>query len=220
MNVITLASCKAGAGKTTLAAHLADFACAQGRRCLVIDADPRGSFTLYNSRRAAGALPMASAERGIERQLAVSLFLGYEWVLIDTAPVVSEVVVEAMRAAKMLIIPARPGFLDLEAVRETADLVRCCNRPYAVVFNGAPPKCDGSEALMVSESRAFLDKHQIPVWSGQISERTGFAPAPGEADTRSLAADELGWLWTMIERSIKAMHAAPARVGVGARAAA
>jgi chromosome partitioning protein len=220
MNVITLASCKAGAGKTTLTAHLADFACAQGRRCLVIDADPKGSFALYNSRRAAGVLPMATAERGIERQLAVALFLGYEWVLIDTAPAVSEVVVEAMRAAKMLIIPARPGFLDLEAVRETADLVRCCNKPYAVVFNGAPPKRDGADALVVSESRAFLDKHQIPVWSGQITERTGFVPAPGEPDRRSLATDEVARLWTMIERSVKAMHAAPVKAVHTARAAA
>jgi chromosome partitioning protein len=220
MNVITLASCKAGAGKTTLTAHLADFACAQGRRCLVIDTDPKGSFALYNSRRAAGALPMATAERGLERQLAVALLLGYEWVLIDTAAVLSEAVVEAMRAATMLIIPARPGFLDLAPVRETADLVRCCNKPYAVVLNAAPPKCDGTEALMVAESRAFLDKHAIPVWSGQISERTGFVPAPGEADTRSLAADELARLWTMIERSVEAMQAAPARADGEARAAA
>ena len=220
MNVITFASCKAGAGKTTLTAQLADFAGAQRRRCLVIDADPRGSFALYNSRRAAGALPMASAERGLERQLAVALFLGYEWVLIDTAPAVSEVVVEAMRAATMLIIPSRPGRLDLEAVRETVDLVRCCRKPYAVVFNGAPPKSDGIESVMVSEARAFLDKQQIPVWSGQISERAGFVPAPGEADRRALAADELSWLWTMIERSIKAMYAVPAKAVGEVRAAA
>jgi chromosome partitioning protein len=44
MNVITVASCKGGTGKTTLTAHLAGFAAAQGRRCLVIDADPKGSF--------------------------------------------------------------------------------------------------------------------------------------------------------------------------------
>jgi chromosome partitioning protein len=98
--------------------------------------------------------------------------------------------------------------------------VRCCKKPYAVVLNGAPPKSDDSDAVMVSEARAFLNRHEIPVWSGQISERMGFVPAPGEADARSLAADEIAWLWTMIERSVKAMHAAPARVGVEAKAAA
>jgi chromosome partitioning protein len=41
MNVITLASRKGGAGKSTLTAHLAACAHAGGYRSLVIDADPR-----------------------------------------------------------------------------------------------------------------------------------------------------------------------------------
>ena len=212
MNVITVASCKGGTGKTTLTAQLAGFACAQGRRCLVIDADPRGGFALYNSRRAEGALPLASAERGIERQLEVATILGYDWVLIDTAPAISLMVQEAIRVATMLIIPARPGFLDLAAVRETAELMRSGHKPYAVVFNVAPVKCDDKEAPVVAESRGFLDKYAIPVWSGQISERTGYVLAAGEADARSLAAAEITRLWSMIERSVEAMNAA----GVGA----
>ena len=68
MNVITMASRKGGAGKTTLTAHLAAFAYARGHRCLVIDADPQGSLTLCNSRRAEGALPLATAERGVDRR--------------------------------------------------------------------------------------------------------------------------------------------------------
>src|SRR5262249_27130178 len=82
MNVIALVSCKTGTGKTTLTAQLASQALAQSRRCLVIDADPRGSFALYNSRRAEGALPAARAGSGLDRQLAIAEFLGYEWVLI------------------------------------------------------------------------------------------------------------------------------------------
>src|SRR5712675_403322 len=184
MNVITVVSCKAGTGKTTLTAQLAAYACAQRRRCLVIDADPRGGFALYNSRRAEGALPLARAERGIERQLEVATILGYDWVLIDTAPTISLMVQEAIRVATMLIIPARPGFLDFAAVRETADLVRSGRKPYAVVLNIAPVKCDDQEAPVVAESRGFLDKYAIPVWSGQISERTGYLLAAGEADAR------------------------------------
>ena len=52
MNVITLASRKGGAGKTTLTAHLAAFAHTQGHRCLVVDADPQGSLKLWHSLRA------------------------------------------------------------------------------------------------------------------------------------------------------------------------
>jgi len=213
MNVITLASCKAGSGKTTLAAQLAGHAVAQSLRCLVVDADPKGGFALLNSRRVEGALPLASAERGLERPLEVADFLGYDWVLIDTAPAISLAVQEAIRVATMLIIPARPGFLDLAAVRETAELVQSGRRPYAVVLNAAPLKCDDKEAQTVADTRAALDRYAIPVWSGQISERTGFASAAGEADARALAVAEIARLWSMIERSVEAVNAA--RTGAG-----
>jgi chromosome partitioning protein len=193
MNVITLASCKTGTGKTTLAAQLAGHAIAQGRRCLVVDADPRGAFALLNSRRAEGALPLASAERGLERPLEVADFLGYDWALIDTAPAISLLVQEAIRVA-------------------TIELVRSGRRPYAVVLNAAPLKCEDKEAQAVADTRAALDRYAIPVWSGQISERTGYAVATGEAEARALATAEIARLWSMIERSVEAVNAAKAGV--------
>jgi len=219
MNVITVASCKGGTGKTTLTAQLAGLACAQGRRCLVIDADPKGAFALYNSRRLEGALPLATAARGIERQLAVATILGYDWVLIDTPPQRSAVTREAVRAATMLIIPARPGLTDLSAVRETADLVRECSKPFAVVITIAPVKRDDQEAPAVTEARILLDKSACPVWAGQISERTGFAHAAGEADARALAAAEIARLWSMIERSVETLNAAQGTAAGGSQAA-
>jgi chromosome partitioning protein len=214
MNVITVASFASGTGKTTLIAQLAGFA-AHARRCLVIDADPRGSFALYNSRRADGALPAATVAPSMARQLEVAEFLGYDWVFIDTAPAASPVLHEAIRAASMVIIPARAGFLDLAAVRETADLVRNATKPHAVVLNAVPTKGDAGAALLVADTRSFLDRYAIPVWGGQISERTDFAPAIGHADARSLAETEIIALWSMIERAVAAMVAA----GQGARAA-
>ena len=95
-------------------------------------------------------------------------------------------------AATMVVIPARPGFFDLNAVRETAAAARERNRPYAVVLNAAPPKRDDKEAPLVAQSRAFLSRHEIPVWSGQISQRAHLA--------LTLAA---GW-WVMEDAASKA----------------
>jgi len=82
MNVITVASRKGGAGKTTLTAHLAVQAQRDGRRVQVIDADPQGSLALCNSLRA-DALPFATGERGIDRALAMAMVAGAEWVFIE-----------------------------------------------------------------------------------------------------------------------------------------
>jgi chromosome partitioning protein len=96
-----------------------------------------------------------SAARGIERALGFTMAEGYGWVFIDTAPSMWVVVQEAIRAATMVVIPARPGFFDLNAVGETTATARERGRPYAVVLNAAPPKGDDKEAPLVAQSRAF-----------------------------------------------------------------
>jgi len=213
MNVITVASRKGGAGKTTLTAHLAVQAQRDGRRVQVIDADPQGSLALCNSLRA-DALPFATAERGIDRALAMAMVAGAEWVFIDTAPTMWVVVQEAIRAATLVLIPARPGFLDLAAVRETVKTARERNRPYAVVLNAAPARRDEKESPAVLQSRAYLEQQGIPVWSGQISQRAAFTltlgagQSAGEADGESLAAAEIARLWRAVERSVEAVNAA------------
>jgi chromosome partitioning protein len=221
MNVITLASRKGGAGKSTLTAHLSACAHALGRRCLLIDADPQGSLTLWQSLRPDGQPPLQNAARGIERALAYAQIEGYEWIFIDTAPTMWVVVQEAIRAATLVVIPARPGFFDLNAVRETVATARERDKPYAVVLNAAPSKRDEKEMAVVAQSRAFLDKHQIPVWSGQISQRAGLSItlAAGrsayEIEPGSPAAAEIAGLWSAIERSVDAINAAHAAARAG-----
>ena len=221
MNVITLASRKGGAGKSTLTAHLAACAHAAGRRCLVIDADPQGSVALWHARRADGQPPLQHATRGIERAVALAMTEGYDWVFIDTAPTMWVVVQEAIRAATLVVIPARPGFFDLNAVRETVATARERDRPYAVVLNATPPRRDDKEAPVVAQSRAFLQQLEIPVWSGQISQRSGLALtlAVGlsacELEPDSAAAAEIAGLWSAIERSVEAINAAHAAARAG-----
>src|SRR5262249_17731956 len=99
------------------------------------------------------------------------------------------------------------------AVRETAALVQSGRRPYAVVLNAAPLKREDKEAPVVTDTRFAIERYAIPVWSGQISERTGYAIAAGEADARALAAAEIARLWSMVEGSVEAVNAA--KVGAG-----
>jgi len=207
MNVITIASRSAGSGKTTLTAHLASAAQGRGARCLVIDADPRGALAAYNSRRAEGALPLSRAAFAIARQVAMAEVVGYDWAFIDTPATDGYVVEEAIRVATLVVIPARPAFRELNAVRETVDAVRACSKPYLAVFNGAPEsrkehgrtECGRreTEPLAIAEPRASLRRSDIPVWSGHISERAGHA--------QSL---EFLRLWSTIARSVAAIQEA------------
>jgi chromosome partitioning protein len=225
MNVITLASRKGGAGKTTLAAHLAALIHSQGHSCMAIDADPQGSLSLCNRLRDVDALPFATAERGIDRALAMAMVAGTEWVVIDTAPSMWVVVEEAIRRATLVLIPARPSFLDLDAVRGTVASCRDRNKPYAVVLNACPVKRDERESPAVAAARAELANDGIPVFNGQISHRAAFmltlaaGISAAEADEHSLASAELARLWSMVEKSVAAVnaaHAEAARQGAAA----
>ena len=51
MNVIVFASRKGGSGKSTLAAHLAAHVHKVTKPCLLVDADPQGSLTLWHKLR-------------------------------------------------------------------------------------------------------------------------------------------------------------------------
>jgi len=214
MNVITLASRKGGAGKSTLTAQLAAQAHAAGKRVTVIDADPQGSLSLWHSLRKDGLPRLLTPERGLERALAFAMIDNADYVFIDTAPTMWVVVQEAIRAATLVLIPARPGFFDLAAVRETVKVARERDRPYAVVINASPVKRDDKEAALVAASRAYFDGLKIPVWSGQISQRAGFqstlaaGASAAEIGPGTAAGLEIAKLWSAVERSIEAINAA------------
>jgi chromosome partitioning protein len=226
MNVITFASRKGGSGKSTLAAHLAAIANKPNRPCLLIDADPQGSLTLWNRLRRAEGLALKNGTRGVADIVKAAKRDGYEWVLIDTPPLMSATVADAIRAATLVVIPARATIFDLTAVRETIDLCRQLRKPYAVAFNAAPVKRNDMESPIVAQARQGLTRLGIPLWAGQITNRTSFsfALASGEGvkefAEESLAAAEMNALWAAIDKSVKAINGAYSAANAMHRAAA
>lgn len=220
MNVITLVSRNTGAGKSTLAAHLAVAALATGHRCLLIDADPASPLMTWHGRRLHDAPVVRSAARGIKQALAAARLEGFDWVVIDTPAGSWRAASDAVQAATLVVIPARASRFDLAAVHDTVDAIRACNKPYAVVINAAPAQRDDREPVAVARARAQLEKLRIPVWGGQITQRTGLAIALATGATvletapDLPAADEIVNLWSALARSIAAVNRAT-RVGMG-----
>jgi chromosome partitioning protein len=212
MVVITVASRKGGSGKSTLTAHLSAYANKASRRCLLIDADPQGSLTLWHGLRKSGEPLLRSATRGVDNLIKAAKDTGLEWVFIDTPPQMSGIVNDAIRAATLVVIPARPSIFDIDAVKETIEYARERRKPYAIVLNGAPPRRETSEAPITALARESLDKLKAPVWSGQITHRTTYSLALSEGegarefDPDSLAANEVARLFSAIERSVRAIQ--------------
>jgi chromosome partitioning protein len=220
MEVLVFASRKGGSGKSTLAAHLAAHAHKPSRPCLLIDADPQGSLMLWHKLRVEHGqpddLPIKSTQRGIAEAVKAAKDDGIEWVFIDTAPNLSASVTDAIGLATLVVIPCRPGVFDLDAVKQTIEFARQARKPYAVVLNAAPPKRQDAESPSVTQARDNLAALKIPVWGGQITQRTNFSTALAEGEgakeyqSGSSAAAEIARLWLAIEKSVNAIHGARA----------
>jgi cellulose biosynthesis protein BcsQ len=190
------------------------------RRCLLIDEDPQGSLTLWNPLRREAALPIKTVKRELADVLKKAKRRDVDWVFIDTPANVSASVVDAIRAARLVIIPCRPGLLDIDAVQETIDFSRRLGTPYAVVLNGAPPKREDAESPVVTAARECLAELNVPVWGGQITHRVSFSLAVSrgegvqEQDLDVSSCAEIARLWQAIEKSVQVIKGARERAAM------
>ena len=190
------------------------------RRCLLIDEDPQGSLTLWNALRREAALPIKTVKRELADVLKKAKRRHVDWVFIDTPANVSVSVVDAIRAARLVIIPCRPGLLDIDAVQETIDFSRRLGTPYAVVLNGAPPKREDAESPVVTAARECLAELNVPVWGGQITHRVSFSLAVSrgegvqEQDLDVSSCAEIARLWQAIEKSVQVIKGARERAAM------
>lgn len=173
MKTIAVISQKGGAGKTTLALHLATAAAATGRNTAIIDLDPQASAAKWSDRREAELPVVISAHASrLSRELARVEESGGELIILDTAPHSDSAALEAAKAADMVLVPCRPAILDLEAITNTLDLVRTVNANVHVVMNAVAAQ--GNEAKEAAEAIAGLD---VPVCPVQLVNRVAFSRA-------------------------------------------
>lgn len=173
MKTVAIISQKGGAGKTTLALHLATAAALEGRNTAIIDLDPQASAANWADRREA-ELPVvlsAHASRLAHEMKRVEDMEG-ELLIIDTAPHSDSAALEAAKAADLILVPCRPAILDIEAISNTLDLVRTTGTPIYVVMNAVAPQ--GNEASEAAEAISGLDVGVCPV---QLRQRVAFSRA-------------------------------------------
>lgn len=195
--IITIAQQKGGAGKTTLAAHLA-LAWAASGRVAIIDIDPQASlatwFKLRRERLGALAPGIEVSALGgwrvaaeVERQAR-----SHDVVVIDTAPHAETEARIAVRAASLVLVPVQPSPMDVWATRPTLELARQERVPALLVLNRVPARANLTETMA-----GELAGLGAPVAAAQIGNRVALAAALAEgrgileAAPSSRAAEEI-----------------------------
>ena len=200
---------KGGSGATTITVHLALAAQEAGRRVAIVDVDPQHSALSWAQARGGGSPPVIAADVDeLRAVLAAAAEDGVDLVLVDTPPHSSAATAAVARLAGLAILPVRPSALDLAALPATVDIVAATKAPALIVLNAVPPR-----AREADEARDALGGLGLPVWVGQLGDRTAFrrAVASGrtvtEAEPSGRAAAEIRDLWVEVARRLAHEHA-------------
>jgi chromosome partitioning protein len=184
--IITVASFKGGTGKTTSAVHLAAYL-SQSAKTALVDGDPNRSATAWSMR---GGLPFTV----VNEHQGPKAARAHEHLVFDTAARPStEQLEELASGCDLLVIPANPDFLSLDALRQTVQtLQKLKAERYRILLTMVPPRPaqDGEIA------RAALAEAGLPMFAGSIRFLKAFKTAAASGCVVSGVKDpraQFGW---------------------------
>jgi chromosome partitioning protein len=193
--VITIAQQKGGAGKTTMAAHLAVAWAQSGkRRVAVVDIDPQGSLTQWYKVREATLgeadtlLTFAAISGWRVRSELDRLKHTHDLIVIDSPPHTDAEARTAIRAADLVVIPLQPSPMDVWATSATITICKQERVPVKMVLNRVHPQAKLTEA--VSGDMIGLTANRFGnrvIFAGALMHGLGVT----EEQPTSIAADEV-----------------------------
>lgn len=134
--IITLATSKGGAGKSTLVRNLAAYWLNVGFRVAIIDADPQGSIIGRHSPK--GILEklyvIANPEETVSSTVE-EIQNNFDYILIDTGGFRNRTTVIALLCCHYAIIPLKPSSDDFAAAIDTHALIKELNQTPERISN-------------------------------------------------------------------------------------
>lgn len=183
-HTIAILNQKGGAGKTTIATNLARAFYLDGKRVLLVDADPQGSLRDWNEANNGSIVPVIGLDR---ESLATDLNAvagGYDLVIIDGAPQIAKLSVAAVKASDLVLIPVQPSPYDIWACADLVDLIEARRE----VTGGRP-----SAAFVISRSirntklstevAEALSNYGLPILKVGTTQRVIYPSSAAEGKT-------------------------------------
>ncbi|MFL5287903.1 MAG: ParA family protein [Rhodopila sp.] len=189
---------KGGSGKTTLSGHLA----VQAERCkdgpvAMLDYDPqRGLAAWWDQRKDdVPVLIRTPALKDLPATIETVRSQGFKQLVIDTPPVVTDVIERVMEQADLIMIPVRPSPHDLRAVGATIDLADKSGKPMVFVISQAIARTRVSQDAVLALSEHGTVSRSI------IHSRIDYATSMADGRTvqeafpASKSSEEISELW-------------------------
>ena len=196
--IIGVLNQKGGVGKTTLSVNLAACLARTGARVLLIDADPQGSALDWAAARQGDPLfSVVGFPRATIHKEIIQLGQGYDHIIIDGPPRVTDLARSAIMASDLVVIPVQPSPYDIWAAEEVVKLITEARVYKENIKSVFLVNRKITNTAIGRDVREALAAYPIHVLNASVAQRVVFAEAAAqgqaifEIDPAGLAVAEM-----------------------------
>lgn len=207
MKTIAVIMQKGGSGKTTTSMNLAVAFALEDRSTVLLDLDPQASACrIADGRGDVGPIVQDCAHARLAQTMKTAEDAGAEVCIIDTPPKAEGASLAAARAADLVVVPIQPARLDLDALKETADILALAKTPAIVIINRAPPMTNSKVEAQTRE--VILEGYGLTPASTVLHNRIAYQHAMTmgqgvqEYEPKGAAADEIRALVAEVSKAL------------------
>lgn len=175
--IISIAHQKGGVGKSTLAFNLASHFINQGDKCALVDTDFQGTITdIFNSfgeENSLGGIDLIRKD-DISSYANLSKQEGYDLLIVDTPPYISNDLNEIFEISDFVLIPTKPAVNDFLAIDRTIDFARSCKETHSELEVGICLNMVVSGSSFTQSIRDELKDKDVRLLKTEVGQRIEF----------------------------------------------
>ena len=184
--VIAVLNSKGGSGKSTVSTNLAGALQLDGHSVIIADSDPQG--TARDWRRVQDDDSSLPGVVGIDRPTLEKdtreIAHAFDFIVIDGAAKLQDMIVSAIKAADVVLIPIQPSAADIWAVSEMIEVIQTRQQ----ITDGRPKACFVINRAIVGTNIASdvddaLSAYATPVLSARTHQRVAYTEALAAGST-------------------------------------
>ena len=184
MSIISVLNPKGGCGKTTISTNLARALHDRGHSVLIVDSDPQGSARDWHAANEDNPIELVALDRPNNVKTLRSMAVNYDYVVIDGAAKLEDMIAAAIKVSDFILIPVQPSPYDIWAASDLVDFIKARQE----VTDGVPlagfvvsRMVEGTR--LGGDVRAALDEYALPVFETTITQRQVYPQTASEGQT-------------------------------------